>query len=924
MTKTGMGAARAVRTIAGRLWRAATTHTGAVLTVAAAGAAAVASAIGAGGAARASVTFVGGAALGLPSAMGRVTRRWPVGLAALAAVAVAIGAARSGELTGLEALACALAALALAGTLGVRWWTWSGVWALAGALGVTALLVGREAGVAIHRLAVLVLAAALLVAVARGMSKLALRLTAAILLVTAVCALAWIGDRATTPTDSPRVRAEVRATLVAIGDEATALRDELPCGRKSERARDAQLCAALADLDQAAAAASRRDDAGASAVTPLFADLDRLRVDVAVRLMPSSDEPAARVAAAEQAEDASGPTSTPAGAGAATDPRDLRELTAAGVDEVVDDTLGPLVGAGTIARLGTAGWVVLGLLLALGYRRLEVINNRRYGGPVLVADVTGGPGTGSRSPELTAAIRNRVAELDLRDPSPVPGADASAKPTADIVGSLGADPAPPSGRLGAALTAVRHAVVPAPGMTVVPAYTQVTRPGPAPEAGATRSPADGHGGGRPHATTPGVALASDAGAGAGDRPPGGEVVEHTIAVRLVTPDRRRTLGAASFTRPTEASAARAAADYAVCDALNRGALTPSWARWSAEDGSALGPYQAVVADSKREGAHLPVRRQIALLEAARAASPVTGIVLVELGHRYELDERPLDALRMHLTARALHPRFAPARYRTAASLSMLAAPGRLEEHWLAPDRADDRRQIADLLVDSGLVARARRSRWWKLVGPRCPDDTDELRRWLAQADPSPGTHRELLKVFLLVARAELLALDRRFSCPGVLAGTARQAERHVWLQLLASPARRRHARQRYRTARWIAELRLTLIPSQPGTKRARALQQKVEALAERPDVGSTALYNAACFTSVVAERSPAKGEEQVALQERAVRYLSLVALWAHGPTPSSGWLTTDPDLVSLQAVPAFNDLARRLADDEEHQTTPTL
>jgi len=49
-----------------------------------------------------------------------------------------------------------------------------------------------------------------------------------------------------------------------------------------------------------------------------------------------------------------------------------------------------------------------------------------------------------------------------------------------------------------------------------------------------------------------------------------------------------------------------------------------------------------------------------------------------------------------------------------------------------------------------------------------------------------------------------------------------------------------------------------------------------------------------------------------------------VALWGRGPTPSSGWLTTDPDLVSLQAVPAFNDLARRLADDEEHQTTPTL
>ena len=42
-----------------------------------------------------------------------------------------------------------------------------------------------------------------------------------------------------------------------------------------------------------------------------------------------------------------------------------------------------------------------------------------------------------------------------------------------------------------------------------------------------------------------------------------------------------------------------------------------------------------------------------------------------------------------------------------------------------------------------------------------------------------------------------------------------------------------------------------------------------------------------------------------------------------GPIPSSGWLTTDPDLVSLQAVPAFNDLVRRLADDEERQSAIT-
>jgi hypothetical protein len=396
-----------------------------------------------------------------------------------------------------------------------------------------------------------------------------------------------------------------------------------------------------------------------------------------------------------------------------------------------------------------------------------------------------------------------------------------------------------------------------------------------------------------------------------------------MAVRLVTPDGRRTLRAASFTRSSAAAAAQAAADFAVCDALGRSNLTPSWAHWWSEDGTALAPYQAVVADTGRNGPRLGLRRQIELLETVRASSPGTGLALVELGHRYELDERPLDALRTHLTARLLHPRFAQARYRTAASLSMLAAPGRLEEHWLDAERADDRRQVSDLLVESGLVERARHTRLWRDVKPRCPSDPDVQREWLAQAEPSPGARRDVLKVFLLVAHTELAAMERRLSYPGLLAGACRQSERHVWLQLLAQPARRRAAIERYRSARWIAELRLALLPAEPGTDGARHLQQKVDAMAVRPDAGSTALYNAACFTAVLAERSPAKGDERVELQQRAVRYLTRVALRGRGPVPSSGWLTTDPDLVALQAVPAFNELVRRLADDEERQSAIT-
>jgi hypothetical protein len=394
-----------------------------------------------------------------------------------------------------------------------------------------------------------------------------------------------------------------------------------------------------------------------------------------------------------------------------------------------------------------------------------------------------------------------------------------------------------------------------------------------------------------------------------------------VTVRLVTTQGRRSLRARSFARPTGQAAAEAAADFVVCEALTNGRLTPSWARWRSDDGAALAPYQTVLADTGRTGPRLPLREQIELLETARAASPGTGLVLVELGHRYDLDERPLDALRTHLTAKALHPRFAQPRYRAAMSLAMLASPVRFAEHWLAEGRDDDRRQIADLLAETGLVARAQRTRWWRMADPRCPADAATATAWLSQPDPSPGTQRDILKTFLLVARTELRALEGRLTYPGLLAGAARQAERHVWLGLVADPDRRGAALDRCRSARWIAELRLSLLPAQPGTRKARELRRKVDAMAQRPDVGGTALYNAACFTSVLADRAPRKSRERAELEEQAVHHLRRVARGGIGPVPSSGWLTTDPDLVPLQAVPAFNDLVRRLADDEDRRAT---
>jgi hypothetical protein len=880
--------ARAAAGAAGRLKRTGWAGLlGAVVVLAAAGAAARAATSGS--TAQLWVAVAGGAVtLAVVAVRQRLAPPWRlVAVAApVAATAVLYAASADGwpGRTGLVLGTFAATAVVAAAASTASWSGSRGFWRLVVMIAAAvAAVVPDQPG--LHRLGVVLLGVSLLVAVARGFSRPTLRLTAAALLVAGAVALVSIGDDAsarasTAGSPSPGLtRAETARAFDDIAAEAASLRREVPCTRRRLRPPDERLCDDLAalrtDADTAATGGDTDDDAGLT-VGEAEADLAELRRQLAVRLLPADEEARARVelAEAQAAEDREAADARADAASTEAASPDLRTLVARGADTVVADALEPAVGDDTAARLGDFGWIALALLLVLGYRRLEMLNNRRYGAPIVVGRFVTGPGEEGVGVELGAAFRNRVAELDLREPPPVPGAESTAKPTSDAVAALDVGDVPGPGTLRGVAARVRGLVLPASGITVEPTYAR---------------------------------------ASSGD--------EHVVTVRLATTQGGRALRARSFARATPQAAAEAAADFVVCDALTSARLTPSWAQWRSDDGAALAPYQVVLADTGRTGPRLPLREQIELLETARAASPGTGLVLVELGHRYDLDERPLDALRTHLTAKALHPRFAQPRYRLAMSLAMLASPVRFAEHWLAAGRDEDRRQIADLLVETGLVAQARRSRWWRMVEPRCPAEPAEAAAWLAQPEPTPGTQRDILKVFLLVARTELRALEWRLSYPGLLAGAARQSERHVWLGLIAEPSRRRSAVHRYRSARWIAELRLALLPAQPGTRKARELRTKVDAMARRGDVGSTALYNAACFTSVLVDRAPRKSRERAELEERAVHHLRRVIRGGMGPVPSSGWLTTDPDLVALQAVPAFNDLVRRLAHDEDRRET---
>jgi hypothetical protein len=791
--------------------------------------------------------------------------RWQV--AAIAAVVVSLSwlLAVSGDgwpgRTPAALLACAAIAFICCGAIATRWWTWSGFWFLAAVVtGVAFLLLPGE--LALHRIGLVGLAMALLVAVAKSFSTTTLRIVAVLTILAAAGGLAHVGDRAATER-ARAVRSETEGALEAIAAESGSLRDELPCGdARRERPPDARLCASLDDLGDRASALSSDSDrdpaAGADAVRDMVGTLAQLRNEVAVRLLPSDTEGEARLDLAVRREGA-----TPAPPAEAEDP-DLRTLIADGLDAVVADVVEPAVEDRTAARLGDWGWVVVLVVAALGYRGLEILNKRRYGAPLAVHDVDA-PQAGDADKEagrlVKAVMRDRIAEFDLREPAPVPGAEADAKPTSDIVGALDADV--PGGRTVATLFRVaRGTLFPLAGVTIEPTYRRV-----------------------------------------GD--------EHVVTVRIVTARGRRPRRARSFARSTPEEAARAAADFVVQDSLTHSLLNPSWTEWENDDGGGLAPYREVMADAAATtGPRLGLGRQIALLDRARAASPGTGLVLVELGHRYDLDEKPIDALWVHLSTRTLHPRFTQARYRAAVSLLMLAGN---RDRWAGADPAR-RHQIAGLIAERGLWAEVRRSRWWAVVWPAGEEPAPSGLAWLEDPDTDPT---QVVLVFLLIARLELKALERRLSYPGLLVSAARQSERHVWLAILGTPRRRRAMLFQYRTARWATELQLALLCGQPAGRKPEVLRRKVANASNRRWIGTGALYNIACFHALLSTRDGCDDQEAARCREDAIRHLTRVVQGGQGPAPSEAWFRIDPALAPLRGTDGFERLLQQIRADEQ-------
>ena len=126
------------------------------------------------------------------------------------------------------------------------------------------------------------------------------------------------------------------------------------------------------------------------------------------------------------------------------------------------------------------------------------------------------------------------------------------------------------------------------------------------------------------------------------------------------------------TSPDAIEAVRTAGLWAAGYILNRSSRIPHWAAWQAETAHAL-----VTVKDKNE-------HTIPALKAALADAPNSGLLLVRLGHRYELAGQVLDAIECYARAVTAYYRYPIARYRLAAALDSM----RHDRDWRSPGQAE--------------------------------------------------------------------------------------------------------------------------------------------------------------------------------------------------------------------------------------------
>ena len=635
-------------------------------------------------------------------------RRFGFGVAAGLVTALALGAFAWWVTTSPPRYIQQVTLIVLAAAFGlaagvVGWWRGSPQW-YAGLtlLGLaTAMLAAWTLGWRALGFAIVV--ATLLTSIARHSSVISLRIAALVAVVATLVALVGVGGTEGTRLDAAEVCRQIE---LLQGPTATGTPD-VPCPNVDGRFPASISCAdalgelprlcqdpegfanrmrhrpksVLTDLRTSLIAYRQRDvdaatTAQASAQTRLatYHAQTEAAQDVLTRIVNQPASSADAVAAARQLVDQA--TATEATARDAVDAAtaqltkaqaaldaarsdaqaeelEVATLVADGANAIVQEALAPFVSTAVAARLGRAGWIILGLLLLVWYRRLEIESADREIGPVSIEafQMAGDAAKDDKLPAfLGQKMRDWLARADVFEPSTVPTA-ANAEQLASVIAN---DDVPNGKWIGALINLFQRIAFPPGGVVVTPSYED----------------------------------------GAGS---------YSISVTLKSARRGQLIVSQQFTGPDLDHAIAQASAYVAQRTLAVASVVPPWAEWPVENGTSLERYQEARERERRADPDWPGRQR--LLEAAIAANPASGLLRVELGNGEALAGDPVASVFELATAVAMFPRFLKARYRLGVTLSMLSA--QIPTHWVPADE-QDRREIVALLANchDGLASAA--------------------------------------------------------------------------------------------------------------------------------------------------------------------------------------------------------------------------
>lgn len=324
---------------------------------------------------------------------------------------------------------------------------------------------------------------------------------------------------------------------------------------------------------------------------------------------------------------------------------------------------------------GRIGWLVILVLLVLGYRELEAWTLRHQAPCLDVSELTGDRKDNAADAEaaaqigklrhdwLVAELKFRLPAVEVRLPAILPG---GSRPSglASIAEATGVS----GGGLAGAIIRFFGMVWPSPAKIQVRAWVEWT-PGPMSIDGLTRVT---------------VSLA--------DQRTGAGIATKTLAAGRLD------------------DAVAAVAGYVARHIFARDRTVPPWSA-SATDGADLAAL--LLARQVRGYPECPSgirgawHRQIELLQGVAQRNLCAGVVRYELAQLFDLTGRHVEALLLHAANRDQYPRFYRGRYRLAMSLEMLANPdsglceidlATLKEAMLVLDRCCVTENAADKVI----------------------------------------------------------------------------------------------------------------------------------------------------------------------------------------------------------------------------------